>query len=165
MSGRKKHDWQGLIAEYVTMKTHEPLLSQNEFFRRKGISTPAGNRRIGPRMTLAWEESQKKALSQIVENAGINLAEEMERQFKAAKTAFAVGARSILPRIGEDGNEVSAPMQPANFAEALMLMKTGADAMRDITKILTGGEPLLPPKPIEGAIEWVPPAEPPAQQP
>jgi len=141
------------------MKTQDPLLTQNEFFRQKGISPPAGNRKIGKRMTLAWQESQKKALSQVVEKAGINLAEEMERQFKAAKTAFAVGARSILPRIGDDGNEVPAPYQPASFGEALMMMRTGAETMRDITKILTGGEPLLPPKPIEGVIDWVPPAK------
>jgi hypothetical protein len=95
-------------------------------------------------MTLAWEESQKKALVQMVDKAGINLAEEMERQFKAAKTAFAVGARYILPRVGEDGVEIPASHQPATFYEALMLMKNGGDTMREIAKTLTGGEPLLP---------------------
>jgi hypothetical protein len=94
-------------------------------------------------MTLAWEDSQKTAIKQISEKAGINLAEEMERQYKAAKTAFAVGARYVLPRVGEDGVEIPATHQPATFYEALMLMKTGGDSMRDITKILTGGEPLL----------------------
>jgi hypothetical protein len=158
MSGTKKHDWPGLIREYVVMKGREPLLTQNEFFRRKKISLPSGNRRIGKQMTLAWEESQKKALAQVVEHTGIDLAAELEKQFKAGKTAFAVGARYILPRVGEDGSEIPAPQQPSNFAEALMLMRTGAETIREITKILTGGEPLLPPKPIEGVIEWVPPS-------
>ncbi len=157
MSGIRKHDWPALIQEWVLMKGQESLLTQNEFFRRKGISTPAGNRKIGKRMTLAWEEAQKTALNRVVEKAGINLGEELERQFKAAKTMHAVGARYILPRLADDGSEIPAPQQPASFAEALMLLKTGGEAMRDITKILTGGEPLLPPKPVQGAIEWVPP--------
>jgi len=156
MSGTKKHNWPGLIQEYVLMKTRQPLLTQNEFFRRKGISLPSGNRKIGKKMTLAWEESQKKALALVVDKAGLDLADEMERQFKAAKTAFAVGARYILPRVDERGREVAAQYQPITFAEALMLMKTGSEAMRDITKILTGGEPLQPPNAVKGVIEWVP---------
>jgi hypothetical protein len=157
VSGTKKHDWTGLIQEWVLMKTKEPLLSQNEFFRRKGMSLPAGNRKIGPKMALAWEESQKKALARVVERSSIDLAEEMEKQFRASKAAFTLGARYILPRVAEDGTEIPASQQPSNFTEALMLMKTGGDAMRDITKILTGGEPLLPPKTLQGIIEWVPP--------
>ena len=96
-------------------------------------------------MALAWDESQRQAIQRISTKAGIDLAEEMERQFKAAKTAFAVGARYILPRIEEDGSEIPATHQPSTFAEALMLMKTGGDSMREITKILTGGEPFFRP--------------------
>ncbi len=156
MSGTKKHDWSGLIQEWVLMKSNEPLLTQNEFFRRKEINLEYGNRKIGKKMTLAWEESQKQALQIVVEKAGINLADELERQFKAAKTAFAVGARQILPRIAEDGSEIPAPQQPTNFIESLALMKMGAESMRDITKILTGGQPLIPPQQVQGAIEWIP---------
>jgi len=159
MSGTKKHDWPGLIQQWVLMKSKEPLLSQNEFFRRMKITAPSGNRKIGKRMALAWEESQKQAIQHISEKAGIDLAEELEKQFRAAKTAFTVGARYILPRIGEDGSEIPATHQPNSFAEALMLMRTGGEAMRDITKILTGGEPLLPPKEVKGVIEWVPPSK------
>jgi hypothetical protein len=158
MSGRKVHDWTALIQEYVLMKKAEPFLTQNEFFRRKEISPPAGNRKIGPRMALAWSEAQQQAVQLVVEKTGIDLSEELEKQFKAAKTAFAVGARYILPRVAEDGSELPAPQQPATFPEALMLMKTGMDAIRDITKILTGGEPLLPPRQVKGVIEWVAPA-------
>jgi hypothetical protein len=159
VSGSKRHDWPGLIQEWVFLKGREPLLSQAEFFRRKGITAPSGNRKIGKQMTMAWEQSQNRALSEIVEKSGINLAEELERQFKASKTAFAVGARYILPRVGEDGREVAPLQQPANFTEALMLMRTGAEGIREITKILTGGEPLVPPRPVEAVIEWVPPKE------
>ncbi len=149
MSGRKKHDWPGLIAEYVAIKAREPLLTQNEFFRRKGISPPAGNRKIGKKMTLAWEESREKALSHVVKKSGLNLGEELERQFRAAKTAFTVGARYILPRVSEDGTEIPALLQPTTLAEALMLMKTGGDAMREIAKILAGDKPIIPPTPDE----------------
>jgi len=143
MSGKKKHDWPGLIQEWVLIKSKEPLLSQNEFFRRKNITPPSGNRKIGKRMALAWEESKSQAIQRLSIKAGINLADEMERQFKAAKTAFSVGARYILPRISDDGAEIPAIYQPTTFAEALMLMKTGGDSMREITKILTGGEPFF----------------------
>jgi hypothetical protein len=119
MSGRKRHDWKGLIQEWVLMKTREPLLSQAEFFRRKGITAPSGNRKIGKQMTMAWEESQQKALATVVERSGINLAEELERQFKASKTAFAVGARYILPRVGEDGREIPPPAIPGHFCRSL----------------------------------------------
>jgi hypothetical protein len=143
MSGTKKHDWPGLIREYVLMKAREPLLAQNEFFRRHGIKTAWGNRRIGKEMELAWEESQKKALAKVVERTGMDLADEMEKQLRASKAGFTLGARNILPRLAEDGTEISAPHQPRTFTESLMLMKTCGDAMRDITKIFTGGERLL----------------------
>jgi hypothetical protein len=155
MSGRRKHNWPGLIQEWVLMKRKEPLLTQNEFFRRKAITPPSGNRKIGKRMALAWDESQKKAIQRVSEKAGIDLAEEMERQFKAAKTAFAVGARYILPRIEEDGVEIPATHQPSTFAEALMLMKTGGDSMREITKILTGGEPIFRPNGTRNNVQVI----------
>jgi hypothetical protein len=155
MSGTKKHDWPGLIREYVLMKSREPLLTQNEFFRRHGIKTAWGNRKIGKEMELAWEESQKKALAKVVERTGIDLADEMEKQLKASKAGFTLGARNILPRVREDGAEIPAPHQPVTFTESLMLMKTCGDAMRDITKILTGGERLLPPMGKDGKAEAV----------
>jgi hypothetical protein len=146
MSGTRKHDWPGLTREYVLMKSREPLLTQNEFFRRHGIKTAWGNRKIGKQMELAWGESQKKALAKVVERTGIDLADEMEKQFRAAKAGFALGARNILPRLSEDGTEISAPHQPGTFTESLMLMKTCGDSIRDITKMFTGGERLIPPK-------------------
>jgi len=153
MSGTKKHDWPGLIREYVLMKGREPLLTQNEFFRRHGIKTAWGNRKIGKEMELAWEESQKKALAKVVERTGIDLADEMDKQLRAAKAGFALGARNILPRLAEDGTEIPAPHQPGTFTESLTLMKTCGDSIRDITKIFTGGERLLSPMGQDEKIE------------
>ena len=154
---RFKHDWKGLVREWVKDKRQNPILTKEDFFLKRNINPTVGSRAIARQMQSAWAETQQKAVERTIENTGIDLADEMERQFKAAKTAFAVGARNILPRVGADGSEIPAPQQPQTFAEALMLMRTGAEAMRDLAKLMTGGEALRPPQDIESEVAWIPP--------
>jgi hypothetical protein len=146
-----------LVREWVKEKRVNPILTAEDFFKRHSIHPAVGSRAIAKQMKSAWAEAQQKSVERVIEKTGIDLADEMEKQFRAAKTAFAVGARMILPRIGEDGTEIPAPQQPATYAEALMLMRTGSEAMRDLAKIMTGGEALRPPEDIETVINWVAP--------
>ena len=157
MSGIRKHDWPGLTQEWVIMKAQNPLLTQNEFFRRKGISPPSGNRRIGKQMTLAWEQAQQQATAKVVQKVGINLAEELETQLRLGKAAMTAGARKILPRVADDGSEVPAEHQPSTFAEHLALTKLGLDTVQNAIKLMTGGEAIVSAKQIKGVIEWVRP--------
>ena len=155
MSRRQKHDWPGLVREWVKEKSINPILTKEDFFLKRGIRPSVGGRAIAVQMDAVWLETQQKAVQRTIENSGINLADEMEKQFKALKAAFIVGARGILPRNSDDGSEIPAPLQPGTFAENLMLFKTGADGLRDLAKLMTGGEPLLPPQDIKARVEWV----------
>jgi len=155
---RFRHDWKGLVREWVLEKRTNPILTKEDFFLKRNINPTVGSRAIAKQMQSAWAETQQKAVERAIEKTGIDLADEMERQFKALKVAFAVGARGVLPRNAADGSEIPAPLQPSTFTESLMLMKTGSDGLRDLAKLLTGGEALLPPQEVKARVEWVIPS-------
>jgi len=155
MSRRQKHDWSGLVREWVKEKSRNPILTKEDFFLKRGIRPSVGGRAIAVQMDSVWLEAQQKAMQRTVESSGINMVDEMEKQFKALKAAFVVGARGILPRNSDDGSEIPAPLQPSTFTEAMMLFKTGADGLRDLAKLMTGGEALLPPPEVKAKVDWV----------
>ena len=155
MSRRQKHDWPGLVREWVKEKTVNPILTKEDFFLKRGIRPSVGGRAIAVQMDSVWLETQQKGMQLTIEKSGINLVDEMEKQYKALKAAFVVGARGVLPRNSDDGSEIPAPLQPSTFTEALMLFKTGSDGLRDLAKLMTGGEALLPPQEVRARVEWV----------
>jgi hypothetical protein len=60
-----------------------------------------------------------------------------------------------LTGIGADGKEIA----PANVDEALALFQQGSIGARDVVKILTGGQPVQPPKHVEPVFKWNEPIE------
>ena len=157
---RAAHDWEGLVAEWVVMKRKTPALTQAEFFRQKGISPSLGNRRIGARLVAVWQQVRDKATQEIIAKTGTDLAEEVERILRVGKSALAVGARNILPKVADDGSELPPPLQPTSFIESLALMREGNRTIQTAVEILSGGEPLKATKAEEVVIDFMPPVLP-----
>ena len=120
--GRTKYDPDTLGREYAALRTAAGgVLTQQAFFRAKGIPEKYGSKKFGRILDGYWEGTRRKAEIENAKRTGINLVREMGDFFKQHKELARRGyAKLVKP--GSDGKEV----EPADQEAALALFQQGS---------------------------------------
>ena len=148
--GRTKYDADTLGREYAAARTAAGgVLTQQTFFRSKGIPEKYGAKKFARILDGYWERTRLTAATELAKRTGINLAREMGELFNKHKELARRGyAKLVKP--GADGNET----EPADQEDALALFQQGSQGARDIVKIMSGGQPVSPPRNVEPVFRW-----------
>jgi len=154
--GRTKYDPDTLGREYAALRTAAGgVLTQQDFFKAKGIPFNYGCRKFGQILNRYWERTRQKAETEIAKRTGINLAREMGELFNKHKELVRRGYAKITAP-GPNGKEV--PLK--DLEDALVLFQQGSQGLRDIVKIMAGGQPVQPPRNVEPEFRWNEPISP-----
>ncbi len=148
--GRTKYDADTLGREYAEARVAAGgVLTQQDFFKAKGIPRRYGSHKFARTLDAYWEGTRRKAETESARRTGINLAREMGDFFKQHKELARRGyAKLVKP--GEDGKEV----EPADQEAALALFQQGSQGAREIVKIMSGGQPVAPPRNVDPEFRW-----------
>lgn len=159
--GRTKYDADTLGREYAEARTAAGgVLTQQNFFKAKGIGEKYGSKKFGRILDGYWEGTRRRAEVEIAKRTGINLAREMGDLFKQHKELIRRGyAKLVKP--GGDGKEV----EPVDQEDALALFQHGSQGAREIVKIMSGGQPVSPPRNVEPVFRWNDPISPTKKKP
>lgn len=149
-------DWEAEVMAWRAMKTANPLLGVMDFYRARGLNVKTASRKIGGRLADSWRMIQGQASAHADRQYGINLARELATLFTVGKALHAYASRQLLPRTNKDDpTKLLPPELPAeDTAAAARVVSVGQSAMLEVTKILTGGQPLQPPKMTEPEFRW-----------
>lgn len=153
--GRTKYDADTLGREYATLRAAAGgVLTQQAFYRSKGIPEKYGPKKFGRILDGYWERTRARAAMEISKRNGINLAREMADLFAQHKELARRGYAKITTGPGGKG------LEPDDMDEALALFNHGSFGLRDIVKILSGGQAVQPPKNVAPEFRWNEPTKP-----
>jgi hypothetical protein len=164
----RKYDWDALIRDFVVEKQKDHTLSNDNFYRMKGLPVPLARKRLGKRLTDAWSKVQAEAAKLATKQAALNLSKEIVDVLKTSKALMAQGANAALGKgvpIGKNG-ELKV-LVPSKYSEAVDAVGVGSKGVIETIKVLTGGDPILPPgagTDLEEVVRWNDPAERPTRK-
>jgi len=141
-------DWDAEVRAWVQMKAKDPSLTHQEFYRQRKLPKGHAQVRIGKLMTAAWKRITEAANKRTEARTVINLSDEMVLLFRTNQD---------LVRKGE---LASRQKKIKDFSGAVEAIRSGTRGQVDIMKLLAGGEPLMPPAPVETVFRWNEPTEP-----
>lgn len=154
--GRKIYDADTLGREYAEARTAAGgVLTQQNFFKAKGIPEKYGSKKFGRILDGYWEGTRRRAETEIAKRMGINLAREMAELFNKHKELARRGYAKLVKPDAE-GKEA----EPVDQEDALALFQQGSQGARDIVKIMSGGQPVSPPRNVEPVFRWNDPISP-----
>ena len=149
----RKYDADTLGREYAAARRQAGgVLTQEEFFRSKGIPENYGCRKFGQVLKSYWAKSVAKAADEFTRRNGVNLARELGELFSKNKELVGRAYAKLIPKEGE-------AVEPKDFDEVLAMLHEGGVGMREIIKILSGGLPVQPPKVVDPVFRWHEPIE------
>jgi len=152
--GRTKYNGDTLGREYATLRAAAGgVLTQQSFYRSKGIPEKYGSKKFGRILDGYWERTRARAEIEVSRRNGVNLARELSELFGQHKELARRGFAKITLESGGVG------LEPNDMEEALALFDRGSIGLRDIVKILSGGQPVQPPKNVEPEFRWNEPAK------
>lgn len=152
--GRTKYNADTLGREYATLRAAAGgVLTQQAFYRSKGIPEKYGARKFSRILDGYWERTRASAEAETSKRNGVNLARELAELFKQHKELARRGYLKIVP----DGDAKG--LEPADLEEAVTLFGQGSFGMRDVVKILSGGQAVQPPKNVDPEFRWNEPVQ------
>ena len=152
---KSKYNWTEELNHYIAMKTSDPKLTNEEFYKRRGIGVHVGRRKLGRKMGETWARIQEKTIKAIEKEGAINLKKEVRELFRLNKAMLVMGASNIMPK-GEAGK---ATFKAGNFKEALKMFEGGTKGIVKATNLITGGEPLEQGEARQVEIDFFPHSE------
>ncbi len=160
---RQKHDWDGLVREWITEKTAQPTLDMASFFRRHGFTTETqlakARRRIGLAMGTAYAVVRDRALQQTQELASSELSKTLHQMLRLRRTQIAIGMQKITAQKGGKTDSEGTPIpefEPTDFEGAEAAVDHGVRGITDIVRLITGGEPLVTQEARRVVFDFVP---------
>ncbi len=104
-------------------------------------------------MGAYWERTRAEAAIAVSKRNGVNLARELAELYRQHKELARRGYEKIVPPNGGEG------LEPSDLEDALTLFGQGSFGLRDIVKILSGGQPVQPPRNVDPEFRWNEPIE------
>ncbi len=159
----RRIDWDAVVEAWRVAKTKNPLLTQEQFYRDQKLNAKTCARRIGKKLAETWRVIQAKTEEALNTKHGINLADELVEIFKAGKKLYTFATGKLLPQVKTvDGkDELVDPEVPLkDAADATRLGTLGQSAILDVTRLMSGGEPILRPTGTVPTFRWNDPIKP-----
>ncbi|KKN69389.1 hypothetical protein LCGC14_0441160 [marine sediment metagenome] len=159
----RRFDWDAVVEAWRVAKAKNPLLTQEQFYRDEGINAKTASRRIGRKLAETWRAIQAEAEKAANTRHGINLAEELVEVFRKGKKLYLFATDKLLPEVKKvDGKEELAdPAVPLeNAADATRLGALGQSAILDVTRLMSGGQPIMRPTGTVPTFRWNDPVKP-----
>jgi len=143
-----KRDWETEVRNWLAMKSHEPHLTAEEFYRRRGLPKRRARTAIGKRLAAEWRKIQAGATARVQEQTEINLSEELLNILRINRGLIAQGAEAALTRKGKKR------LTPKKYLDAVEAIRAGTRGTFQVIKLLTGNEPLMPKTEVEPIFMW-----------
>lgn len=185
MSGKRTHDWEGLLREWIYAKKQNAKLNHTEFFDSKGISRKTGNRAMGRKMESEWAKVCELARAEVRKKTAVDLSQELLDVLKTSRAFMARGVRAVFgvtnpqeieaikaraaalrasgkTREAEKMEARIAPeVNPKDFSDGVQAFRAGAAGVTKVAEVLSGGEPLLNPagSDMKRTFRWNEPAK------